>query len=231
MLVPMLIGIMALVLDMDGLLVDSEGCYRDAWQSAARSLGFHLGDDVYVDLVGRGNAEGEALVALHFGPAFPVGRFRRLWRACWSDLVSSRGIPAKPGALDLLKHLAERQIPIALATSSEQDRAIFTLRAAGIDATVFRCIVTGDQVERSKPSPDIYLRAAQALELAPQQCLAVEDSDAGILAATSTGMPAIQVPDLKAPAPPIPPGVQVVESLFDVLVMLRECQFDLAPTT
>jgi beta-phosphoglucomutase len=210
----------AVVLDMDGLLVDSEVAYCQAWQSATSQLGFELRDDVFLDLVGRGNAEGEALLAARLGPAFPVERFQPLWRGLWSEYVGSHGLPTKPGARELLAFLVDSHLPFGLATSSEADAAAFTLRAAGIDDTLFGCIVTGDQVEHAKPAPDIYLEAARCLGVKPARCLAVEDSDAGIVSATTAGMQAIQVPDLKPPTA-VPPGVHVLPSLIDVMDWLR----------
>jgi HAD superfamily hydrolase (TIGR01509 family) len=78
--------------------------------------------------------------------------------------------------------LETEDVAIAVATSTESDDAAFTLRSAGLD-TRFRVIVTGDQVVHGKPAPDIYLEAARRLQIAPAQCVALEDSEAGIVAA------------------------------------------------
>ena len=82
----------------------------------------------------------------------------------------------------------------AVATSTEAGDAAFTLRSAGLD-TRFGVIVTGDEVAKGKPAPDIYLEAAKRLQIAPEACIALEDSEAGILAASRAGMVPLLVPD------------------------------------
>ena len=108
-------------------------------------------------------------------------------------------------------------VAIAVATSTESDDAAFTLRSAGLDAR-FRVIVTGDQVAHGKPAPDIYLEAARRLQMAPAQCVALEDSEAGIVAARRAGMVPLLIPD------GVPPSPAAANAAFRVLPSLTEAQ-------
>src|SRR5207302_1685493 len=101
----------------------------------------------------------------------------------------------KPGAVELLDAAESARLPRAVATSSSRAKAMHHLRAAGI-VDRFDAVVTRDDVVRGKPHPDLFLRAASALAIAPARCLALEDSYNGVRAAHAAGMPVIMVPDL-----------------------------------
>jgi HAD superfamily hydrolase (TIGR01509 family) len=189
----------AVVLDMDGLMLDTEFIYKRAWQCAAADLGFDLEDGFYLTLVGRNNTDGEAALRQRFGEQFPVAMFRERWARLWHAHVVEQGIPTKPGLHEFLALLDGHGIPFAIATSSDRAYATFSLRAARLESRS-NCLVTGDQVERGKPAPDIYLEAARRLGVDPSCCLAFEDSEAGTVAAASAGMYAILIPDLKVPS-------------------------------
>ena len=115
-------------------------------------------------------------------------------------LAGAFGIPAKPGLWNFLKVIEKRRLPAAVATSSDAGQVRMSLQAAGLNQR-FSCIVTGDQVPKGKPAPDIFLEAARRLGSLPRHCLVLEDSEAGVLAATAAGMPVLLIPDLKQPSP------------------------------
>jgi HAD superfamily hydrolase (TIGR01509 family) len=187
--------VIAVICDLDGLLFDSERRTRHAWQAAMRSLGHELDDAFYTTLIGRKIAISENMVAERFSVAAQT--FRDAWRGQHHQLVVSGPVAPRPGALALIAWLEQRQIPRAIATSSIRADAERTL---GSVITRFPVVVTGDQVTRGKPDPEIYLAAAAALGIAPDQCAALEDSEPGIAAAHAAGMRAMMVPDLKQPS-------------------------------
>jgi len=124
-------------------------------------------------------------------------------------------IPLKDGAAELLACLAELEIPVAVATSTESRRAMRKLEAVGI-LTHFKAIVGGDQVRNSKPHPDIYLRAAQILGVRPTKCLALEDSENGVRSAADA-VTVIQIPDIVQPSTALRSlGHTILQSLHDV---------------
>src|SRR5215471_2990035 len=174
----------AVVLDMDGLLIDTEPLYKDAWQRAARESGVDLTDEVYSRFVGRSNVESEAEIAWLLGPEFPIHVFRARWPELWQQRALESGLPTKPGVLELLEFLDDRHIPAAVATSSDLAFTKFSLAAAKL-IDRFKALVTGDEVEMGKPSPDIYVEAARRLEVDASDCVALEDSEAGTLAASA----------------------------------------------
>ncbi|MEL6385232.1 MAG: HAD family phosphatase [Cyanobacteria bacterium J06626_18] len=188
----------AIIFDMDGLMLDSECLYQAAWQAAAKELGYTLNDAIYLSLVGRSNAEAAATFADVFGADFPIADFNSQWHTHWQELVRSKGIALKPGLLALLDWLEERRVPKAVGTSSDSAEADLCLSTAGIRDR-FTAIVTVDQVSAGKPAPDIFLEAAHRLGVQPPNCLVLEDSNAGVQAAQSAGIPVIMIPDLQSP--------------------------------
>jgi len=214
--------IRAVVFDMDGLILDTEPIYKRAWQSAAAELGYDLDDAFYARFVGRPNDDCERLLLERFGAAFPLDRFRARWRDLWDADAASNGIQSKPGLLGLLTMLDSLSLPFAIATSSEAGETDFCLRAAGLDRR-FPVRVTRDQIAHGKPAPDIYLEAARRLHVPPEQCVALEDSEAGILSASRAGMVALLIPD------GVPPSdisrntaFRVLPSLAHVPAVLRD---------
>lgn len=218
----MLNDVDAVVFDMDGLMLDTEHLYKSAWQKAASSLGYVLDDGFYFSLVGRTNEAGEGELAKRFAPDFPLAEFRQRWEDLWRTEVKGGGIPPKPGLTELLHYLNERHMQVAVATSSNRQYADFSMRAAGLDIASFAQVVTGEEVTKGKPAPDIYIEAACRLGIAPARCLALEDSDAGILSASAAGMIAVMVPDLKPPSPAARQAAfRVLTSLLEVVALLR----------
>jgi HAD superfamily hydrolase (TIGR01509 family) len=191
--------IRAVVFDMDGLMLDTEPFYKAAWQHACAELGFDLDDASYAVMIGRPTEACERELIERFGTSFPMPRFRARWPELWRLSVPAQGIVCKPGLESLLSFVEEHGLASAIATSSDADYAEFSLRSAGL-AGRFSTIVTGDQVAHGKPAPDIYLEAARRLRRNPAECIALEDSDAGVLAASAAGMVTLCVPDLKPPS-------------------------------
>ena len=205
----------AVIFDMDGLLLDSEPLYRVTWQTAAAELGCPIDDELYARFVGRGNEESERILHERFGDALPLDEFRVRWRRDWDDRLARAPIARKPGAIELLDDLDAAAIPKALATSSPRSIALPCL---GGLATRFAALAFGDEVEHSKPSPDLFLLAAQRLGVTPSDCLVLEDSEAGVRAARAAGMDVIMVPDLIEPSEEIAKmALRVCASLHDVI--------------
>jgi beta-phosphoglucomutase-like phosphatase (HAD superfamily) len=213
--------VQAVVLDMDGLMIDTESIYKRAWQNAAAEFGYILDDDFYRTLIGQPNPACEAAVLERFGLNFPLAEFRVRWSELWQADVENSGIPTKTGLAELLSFLDEHRLPSAIATSSDREYATFSLRMAGLEGR-FSEIVTGDQVVNGKPAPDIYLESARRLGVLPQRCVAVEDSEAGVLAASDAGMITLMVPDL------IAPSAKAQSAAFSVLVSLLEVRDQIA---
>lgn len=128
----------------------------------------------------------------HFGPAFPLARFMRRYYARKQRRLQ-RGIPLASGALELLEWLAERRIPAAIATSASRATATLHLSRHRL-AGRFAVVVTRDDVALRKPHPAPFAQAAAEMQVHPSQCIAVEDSPAGIASASVAGMKCVLVP-------------------------------------
>lgn len=207
----------AVVLDMDGLMLDTEPLYKVSWQDAANRLGFQISNELFLTLLGKNNSEAERIVGEALGHDFPMDEFRGLWPEIWRGLVLSDGIRPKEGLYEFLDFLDDRRIPFGVATSSDETDAHLSLKSVNIIERL-TCIITGDKVENGKPAPDIYLEAAKTLAVEPAFCIALEDSSSGAKAAISAGMTTIVIPDL------VKPMEEIVASAFAVLSSLSEAK-------
>ncbi len=212
------------IFDMDGLMLDTEPIYWSSmqlyWssmQQAARELGCRFTDGLRAAFTGRSIPVWRGTLIETFGADYPQFRSRR--RQLWEQHIQNFGVPQKAGLNELLNQLEEEGIPKAIATSSSGPDAALCL---GRLACRFDAIVTGDEVTRGKPAPDIFLLAAQRLGLSPEHCLALEDSEAGALAALAAGMSVILVPDLQPPSSALSAQVECVcSSLHEVRDLLQ----------
>lgn len=208
----------AIIFDMDGLIIDTEIVYRMAWQQSAADLGYRMGDDLYASFAGRRATECEAILFEAYGSKFPLSDFLTKSDQLYQEHVNRYGIPTKPGLCKLLDLLDTQHLPKAVATSTGRVNALLSLGGL-VDR--FTLIVTGDEVAQGKPAPEIFLLAAARLQLAPQQCLVLEDSEAGVQAAHAACMPVIMVPDLNRPSALVAAkAICVCSSLHEVKELL-----------
>lgn len=188
----------SVIFDMDGLMFDTERVATRAWKQTFRDLGYELTDELNLAMVGRNEPDSNAIIAKAMGPRFPVVQCRRDANDRYIRLLESEGIPLKPGLNNLLEFLKTSAIPSAVATSTQRYLAMRKLSLAGL-VSRFSAIVAGDDVQKGKPEPDLFLEAARLLNSAPERCVVLEDSPAGIRAANAAGMIPVMVPDLIQP--------------------------------
>jgi HAD superfamily hydrolase (TIGR01509 family) len=189
---------LAVIFDMDGLMLDTEPISLGAWQAAAADLGYGLDLSTYDRMIGLGHAAALDLLRREFGDACPIDELAAAARQKYEVALDAGGVPHKPGLEALLRFLDDRRLPRAVATSTETALATRKLRQAGV-LDYFEVVVGGEQVSRGKPEPDIYLLAAERLGSHPGDCLVLEDSGPGLRAAIAAGMRVILVPDRTAP--------------------------------
>lgn len=184
----------AVIFDMDGLLLATEGTYRRAIFETSTHLGFEMTDAVHLSLVGTPRDLADRRLLAHFGRGFPVDEFNRRYKDRFEELCAD-GIDLRPGAKPLLGALKQRAIPMAVATSAPRTKADAHLEQAGI-RHYFQVVIGRDDVSEGKPAPDCYLLAAARMGVQPAHCLALEDSHNGVRAALAAGMATVMVPDL-----------------------------------
>ncbi len=183
---------------MDGVIVDSEKLYLRFWQEACAAFGFELSTEQGLSL--RSNSPETAVPKFlaWFGDKADYHQIRDTRRKMMADHIDRYGVEIKPGASEVLDYLRNKGIKTALATASPVRRARHYLEPCGL-YDKFDAVVSGADISRSKPAPDIYLRAAQLLKLCPEDCIAVEDSPSGIVSAKTAGCFTVMIPDLTPP--------------------------------
>ena len=188
----------AVLLDMDGTLLDTERVYFDSLVAALNTHGYT--DDAMAlcqAMVGLPGPDCEAMLHARYGESFPLAEISRAFIVNRDEILSA-GLPLKRGTIELLDALQAAECPMAIVTSSSQRTADAHLALAGIRHR-FDTILTRDDVARGKPSPDLYLLAASRFGLKPEVCVAVEDSNHGVTSAHAAGAITIMVPDLVTP--------------------------------
>ncbi len=210
----------AVIFDMDGVLLDTEPISKRAWLRALEAWDATLADEIYLQLVGRTVADTMRILSETLGPDLPILEVRARKDALFKEIIAAEGIPLKPGAVALLDHLEREGCPKAVASSTPKAGVLQRLSMTGLRAR-FPIIIGGDEVRRGKPSPDIFLAAAERLDIAPEGCWVLEDSEYGIAAAHTAGMTPIMIPDLKPPsAKTAALAYRILPSLADVQAML-----------
>lgn len=187
----------AVVFDMDGLILDTEVLYRDAFMAVAEERGLEMPLSVFLSLIGLPVDRSRPILVGHFGELFALDELLDAVRARFRLLAETR-LRLKPGVVELLDLLDRLGLPRAIATSSPHDSVEHHLGAHGILHRFDKVIARGDY-ERGKPDPQPFLMAAAALGIAPESCVALEDSANGVTAASGAGMMTIMVPDLIEP--------------------------------
>ncbi|MDP2902155.1 MAG: HAD family phosphatase [Methylovulum sp.] len=190
----------AVIFDMDGLVLDTESTYCPAWQQAAATMGQNLPDAFCLSLSGLHQRDVEQKLLAACGADFNLQDFHHTAGLFWRDHVNTHGITIKPGFTPLLDNIVQQQLPFCLATNSRAANAFECLELAGLSG-VFATVITRDDVECGKPAPDIFLAAADALQVDIRHCLVLEDSYTGIVAATTAGAFSVYVPSV-TPADP-----------------------------
>ena len=188
----------AVIFDMDGLLLDTEKLLIRFWIEAANEAGFPMTREHALSI--RSLHKSYAIPYLQglFGEGFDYFKIRSRRMELIRDYLSEHPLELKDGAVELLDHLNENSLLTAVATATDYERTSEYLTRVGI-FDKFDRIVCATMVERGKPSPDIYIYAAEQLGLRPFECMALEDSPNGVKSAVSAGCRTVMVPDLTEP--------------------------------
>ncbi|MFE5262775.1 HAD family hydrolase [Streptomyces coelicoflavus] len=210
-------ALQAVLLDMDGTLVDTEGFWWDVETEVFASLGHTLDDSWRHVVVGGPMTRSAGFLIEATGADITLAELSVLLNDGFEQRIG-RDLPLMPGAVRLLTELSAHQIPTALVSASHRriiDRVLKTLGPQN-----FALTVAGDEVPRTKPHPDPYLAAAAGLGADPARCAVVEDTATGVAAAEAAGCHVVAVPSVA----PITPAARrtVVASLEEVdLAFLR----------
>jgi HAD superfamily hydrolase (TIGR01509 family) len=190
-------AVKAVVFDMDGLLVDTETVIFRAMQHVAGGLGGELPFATFKRMVGLQDAASNQIVVEHFGDGFDLEAWVAAVRAHSHEQMAA-GVALKAGVVEILDYLGEVGLPCAIATSSSLASVQRNL-GPGRLVDRFAALITKEVQTQGKPHPEPFLKAAAALGVAPEDCLALEDSHNGVRSAASAGMMTVMVPDMLDP--------------------------------
>ncbi len=210
-------SIKAVVFDMDGIIFDSERLVIDCWKVVAEKYAIPDIEEACNECLGVNGVETKEKFLNRYGQDFPYDAYKNEMSKIYHDNYDGGRLPMKIGVVELLEYIKNCNLKVALASSTRSEVVTQQLKDAGI-LKYFQVIVGGDMVTRSKPQPDIFLKACEELGVAPQESFAIEDSYNGIRAAAAGHLRPLMVPDLM---PPTTEMQELSENIFDTLLDVK----------
>jgi beta-phosphoglucomutase len=205
----------AVIFDMDGVLVDSYRAHWQSWQFMADELGKGLSEDHFLTTFGRTSRE---IIAEHWGAdcltSQEIDTFDRRKEALYRQLVE-RDFPAMDGAAELLISLHAAGFGLAVGSSGPPENVTLAIQRLRAE-TLFHAVVTGRDVLRGKPDPEVFLTAARRLKTPVEACAVIEDAPVGLEAANAAGMCSIALLSTGHTADSVKMARVIVGSLRDL---------------
>ncbi len=223
------------IFDMDGTLFDSERLFSDKLKIVMAEYGYTLTTENYARTLGRARDDSRILMKEMYGKDYPFDEISDKARQIAAKAASSGELVIKPGIPELLEHFKKNGVISCVASSSTSDYVNKLLLISKLNE-YFSFVIGGEQIERSKPEPDIFLAALSTYNrshsrIEPSNCLVIEDSDAGIEASSRAGIPVVCIPDMKTPPKHLADKcVRVAESAFDLIKIFPGCKSGLCQT-
>lgn len=215
--------IKAVIFDMDGLMFDTEKLWIEEGTVLAQKLGYDIPDDLFYKTIGMKNEDASKLFNEVLGYDFPFLSFRKIYHRCIDQKLKFEKIHEKLGLRELLVYLKNNKYKIAIASSNKRNRINLYLKSANINPSFFDVIISGDDVKRGKPSPEIFQMACNLLRVKPDNTLVLEDSINGAYAALNSGCHLIIIPDMiEIPASLANLADSKEESLMNVIDILNK---------
>ena len=214
------VRISGVLFDMDGVVIDTEKLYTRFWREASRDLGYPMTLEQALQMRSLGRGPSQEKLDSFFGPVLRYEDLRARRVELMDAYIAEHGVEEKTGIRELLALLKEKNIPCAITSSSSLPVIREHLGNLGL-LEYFTALCSGKDVPKGKPAPDIYLHGAASIGVAPENCLAVEDSPAGIEAAWRAGCMAVIVPDQDQPGEEVlSRSFARADSLFDVMELI-----------
>lgn len=210
----------AAIFDMDGLILDSEKAVIDCWEIVAERHGLEGITEFAYSVIGRNVADTNRMFEEKYGTEPGAVAIRAEKRVIFWERFKEGLVPLKPYALELLQTMKDRGMKIALASSTSREDVVYEMEKLGA-LSFFDAVICGDQVTKSKPDPEIFLKAADILGVKPSECIGLEDSFNGVRSCKAAGLYTVMVPDILQPDEEIAKLTDViVKSLSDVAELL-----------
>ena len=205
----------AIIFDMDGVMIDSEYAYTAAIKAEVERLGHAISEEYIYSFVGTTHEyTWEHIVEDYALPEEPAVYIEQMLEKR-EQIVLRDGLKTYPYIREFIVEASEKGYLLAVASSSPKSEIIRTVEH--LDADVyFNCLVSGEEVEHSKPAPDVFLRTAEILGVAPEDCIVIEDSRNGSLAAQAAGMYCIGYRDSQYPEQDLSATAKIVSDFRDI---------------
>ena len=208
----------AILWDMDGTLIDSEPAHEQAFDEALISLGVTVPAGTHDSMLGSSFVEVHQKVVDLTGLDITQEEWRRVK---WQHYEQcSKGITPLKNSQAILESFRLKALPMALVSNSSRDEVDLNLEVTQL-ASFFQLTISRDDVDHGKPSPDCYLAAANALSLAANECLVIEDSVTGAMSGLAAGMTTLFHPETTALVPYCPEGAILLEPHEDLAAWLE----------
>lgn len=214
--------IKCMIFDMDGLMFDTEKIGYKALEEVASTYGYKLEKSIFSKICGGSTESSFKILRDHFGADYPAEKIREKAVFNRKKYIKEGGLPIKKGLKELLLFLKEQNIHVAVASSTHYDLVLEYLKISEVLQYV-DYIVGGNQVVKTKPNPEIFLKPLEYFNINADEAIVLEDSRNGILAAVNAGIPVICVPDLVVHNEEINKlTFKVVDSLVDVIEIVKD---------
>ena len=182
----------AILFDMDGVLIESEFLMRHSAIQALADYDITAKHEDFLEFTGMGEDKFVGGVAEKYGLKYEFAMKELAYDYYGQQVKEKTEVPE--GIKEMLTTLHEKGIVLAVCSAADLRKVRYNIQAIGVDESIFSALVTGSDVARKKPFPDIYLEGARRVGIAPEDCLVVEDAVSGIQAAHAAGMEAVGVP-------------------------------------
>ena len=214
--------IKGIIFDMDGLMINTEKLLQRFWCEAANEFGYPMKPEHSLKIRSLSAKLAEPMLKQLVSPEFDYQKVRKRRMELMNAYIREHGVEEKEGLKELLSYLKEEKYDMAVATATDYARTKLYLSSIGV-FSYFSQVICGDMVKNGKPKPDIYQLAVQKLGYEPGECVALEDSPNGILAAYRAGVLPIMVPDLDQPEEKTRQiAFQIVNNLKEVIPILEK---------
>lgn len=209
----------AVIFDMDGLMFDTERVFIEAWDYAGEKMGIgRVGYHMVIKTLGMNSILTKKVWKKEMGGQYNEAALHKYTKEFLANYYKENKVPVKKGLYSLLDYLKEKNYKLAVASSSPKWKVDRHLKDADVFDD-FQAVICGDMIKKSKPEPEIYLKACELLEEQPKNCYALEDSKNGLLSAYRAGCRPIMVPDLWQPDEEVK---KVIVGQFEDLEKVKE---------
>ncbi|MGC6769595.1 HAD family hydrolase [Enterococcus sp. LJL128] len=207
--------IKGIIFDMDGVIVDSEYTFLESKAELLKDVGFPLGISYHYQFMGTTSEFMWKKIKEDLSLPGSVEDYIKEMTARRKEIIKRDGLKPIEGVVEFIHRLAEENVRLAVASSSPKKDIIHNLKELGI-RDCFDALVSGEEVNRSKPAPDVFLEAAKQIEIAPAESLAFEDSHNGSIAVKKAGMFCVGVENDNYPPQDLSQADQLISSFSEV---------------